>query len=107
LIDRIRTSSEDAHRVLLCVGALYSPAMRALAQQLAKRLGCAVLADIGSGLRHGDCRGDVVAHADLVALSPEMLSALRPDFILRFGGAISSRRIGEFLAQSRRSGARE
>ena len=107
LIDRIRTSSEDAHRVLLCVGALYSPAMRALAQQLAKRLGCAVLADIGSGLRHGDCRGDVVAHADLVALSPEMLSSLRPDFILRFGGAISSRRIGEFLAQSRRSGARE
>ena len=107
LIDRIRTSSKDAHRVLLCVGALYSPAMRALAQQLAKRLGCAVLADIGSGLRHGDCRGDVIAHADLVALSPEMLSALRPDFILRFGGAISSRRIGEFLTQARRSGARE
>lgn len=107
LIDRIGTSSEGAHRMLLCVGALYSPAMRALAQQLAKRLGCAVLADIGSGLRHGECRGDVVAHADLVALSPEISNALRPDFILRLGGAISSRRIGDFLAQARRSGARE
>ena len=107
LVDRIRFSSEGAHRILLCVGALYSPAMRVMAQQLAKRLGCPVLADIGSGLRHGECRGDVVAHADLVVTSTEISNALRPDFILRFGGAICSRRINEFLAQSRGSGARE
>ena len=107
LVDRIRTSSADAHRVLLCVGALYSPAMRVLAKELVKRLGCPVIADIGSGLRHGECRGDVVAHADLVAFSPAISKTLLPDFILRLGGAISSRRIGEFLAQSRSSGARE
>ena len=107
VVDRIGTSSQGAHRVLLCVGALYSPAMRMFAQELAKRLGCAVLADIGSGLRHGECRGDVVAHADLVALSSGMSNTLLPDFIIRLGGAISSRRIGDFLAQSRRSGARE
>ena len=107
LVGRIADATRGARRVVLCVGALYSPAMRSLASCLATRLGSPVIADIGSGLRFGGAGIDVVAHADLIPLSAAVAKTLMPDFIVRLGGAISSRRVGEFLEQARRSGARE
>jgi len=107
LVEQICLSVADARRVLLCVGALYSPRMRTLARDLTARLGCPVLADVGSSLRSSACGCDIVAHADLVALSSLAASKLRPELIIRLGGALSSRRIGEFLTDARSRGARE
>ncbi|MSQ90501.1 MAG: 2-succinyl-5-enolpyruvyl-6-hydroxy-3-cyclohexene-1-carboxylic-acid synthase [Phycisphaerales bacterium] len=106
-VESIIEAAQGARRVLLCVGALYSPTMRSFARALAQRLACPVLADIASGLRHGGCVGEIVAHGDLIVLSKSTATSLLPDFCIRLGGALSSRRIHEFLADARRSGCRE
>lgn len=107
VIDRIVESSQGGRRCVLCVGALYSPVMRSFARDLGNALACPVIADIGSGLRHGDSSNRVVAHGDLITLSGTAAAMLRPDIVVRVGGAISSKRIHEFLACARRLGAQE
>ncbi len=107
LVAAIDAARGSASKVVLCVGALYSPQTRSIARGLAHALGCPTIADIGSGLRHGDVAGLVIGHADLVALSPELQTRLCPEFIVRFGGGISSRRVSEFLTRAREQGARE
>jgi len=106
LVERLQDATREARRVVVSVGALYSPAMRQLVRDVVCRLGYPVIADIGSGLRHGECSAAVVAHGDLIALST-VSDHLMPDAIVRIGGGLSSRRVGEFLARARRSGARE
>lgn len=107
LIARVSREQGDAARALVCVGALYSPAMRSAARVISQALGGSVIADVGSGLRHGCEQLPVVAHGDLIALSSRACEKLRPDFIVRIGGGVSSRRITEFLAAASRTGARQ
>lgn len=106
LSQQLRDATQDARRVVVCVGALYSPAMRQLVRDVIGRLGYPVIADIGSSLRHGACSATVIAHGDLIALS-KVSDHLMPDAIVRIGGGLSSRRLSEFLARARLGGARE
>ncbi len=104
LVARVTREQGDFSRALVSVGALYSPAMRAAARVITSALGGVVIADVGSGLRHGCQSHSVTAHADLITLSPAACERLRPEFIVRLGGGVSSRRVSTFLSES---GARE
>lgn len=104
LVARVTREQGDASRVIVSVGALYSPAMRAAARVITAALGGVVIADVGSGLRHGCSESGTIAHADLITLSPRMCERLRPEFVVRLGAGVAGRRVSTFLAEA---GARE
>ena len=107
LVARVAREQGDASRVIVCVGALYSPAMRTAARVIARAIGAPVIADIGSGLRHGCQELTIIAHGDLIALSDRAREILRPEFVIRVGGGGSSRRLTQFFGHARGQGARE
>lgn len=106
-ISAIRSASTPAARPIVCVGAISSRPLREFARAVGAGLGWPVVADIASGIRHGSNIPNLVAHADLVVLSGRMKQRLMPDFIVRMGGVLTSRRISEFLATARDEGAQE
>ena len=63
--------------------------------ELSRALGYAVLADAASGLEDG------VAHADLILRNDAWARALRPEAVVRVGGAISSKLVQSWLEQAR------
>ncbi len=109
-LDRLATMVErcadGCKRGMVVVGACHSPSERAFAAALARRCSCPVLADIGASLRHDARIQGQVAHGDLITLS-QRAGELIPDFIVRLGGNLSSRRLSEFLRRARSQGARE
>ena len=109
-LDRLTTViarvAGGCNRGMVVVGACHSPSERAFVAALARRCACPVLADIGASLRHDARIRGQVAHGDLITLAKRG-GDLVPDFILRLGGNLSSRRLSEFLRQARAGGARE
>jgi 2-succinyl-5-enolpyruvyl-6-hydroxy-3-cyclohexene-1-carboxylate synthase len=65
--------------------------LAAAVRELSGALGYAVLADAASGIEEG------VAHADLILRHERWSAALRPDAVVRIGGAISSRVTQQWL----------
>ena len=69
---------------------------------LARATGFPVLADPLSGARFGDhCGGQLVATFDLLLREPLVREALRPDVVLRIGGAPTSASVLTYLRECR------
>ena len=88
----------QAERGLLVVGQLTSPPEADAVLKLAKALRWPVFADIASGLRMDDTAGVVVHWFDLALASKRAQEILRPDVVLQVGGAVTSKRLAQFLA---------
>lgn len=100
-----RAFAAKAQQPILCVGPLYSPGMRAVAQRVAETLGWPVLADIGSGLRSGRSCPRAIRHADLIVLDCAA-APQAPDAVVRIGSLHSSRRVNEWVSAALGQGAR-
>lgn len=87
-----------ARRGLIVVGELTSDADRAAVCALAYKLAWPLLPDITSGLRLGDCDPARVCYADAILADAKQADLLRPDAILHLGGALTSKRLQQFLA---------
>jgi 2-succinyl-5-enolpyruvyl-6-hydroxy-3-cyclohexene-1-carboxylate synthase len=66
---------------------------------LASSYGYPVVADVASNVRWRGA-GPVVVHADVLLRSGSLATALRPEFILRLGGGLTSKRLGQWLDAS-------
>ncbi len=75
-------------------GADLAPALR----DAARRLALPVLADPLSGLRFGPAADTLIASYDALLRNADAARALRPDWVLRFGGAPVSKVLGQWLA---------
>ncbi|MCG6943476.1 MAG: 2-succinyl-5-enolpyruvyl-6-hydroxy-3-cyclohexene-1-carboxylic-acid synthase [Thiohalocapsa sp.] len=64
----------------------------------ARRLALPVLADPLSGLRFGPAADSVLAHYDALLRHREAAERLRPEWVLRFGGAPVSKVLGQWLS---------
>ncbi|MBX7258228.1 MAG: 2-succinyl-5-enolpyruvyl-6-hydroxy-3-cyclohexene-1-carboxylic-acid synthase [Candidatus Hydrogenedentes bacterium] len=89
---------QQAERGLLLVGQLASPKETGSVLKLAKALRWPVFADIASGLRMDDTSNVVVHWLDLALASKRANETLRPDVVLQIGGAVTSKRLAQFLA---------
>lgn len=113
VIEGVRAFAARAQQPILCVGPLYSPGMRAVAQRVAAALGWPVLADIGSGLRcvrrggpdSDHLRVNALRHADLILLEPAA-APQAPDAVVRLGSLHSSRRVNDWISTSLARGVR-
>jgi len=105
VIDGARAFASRAQQPILCVGPLYSPGMRAVADRVAAALGWPVLADIGSGLRSVRTCVNAIRHADLIVLDRDAAPQL-PDAIVRVGALHASRRVNEWVSSALGQGAR-
>jgi 2-succinyl-5-enolpyruvyl-6-hydroxy-3-cyclohexene-1-carboxylate synthase len=73
--------------------------LAARVQALADSYGYPVVADAASNLRWtGD--GVVVGHADVLLRSDTLAASLRPELVLRMGGGLTSKRLGQWLDAS-------
>ncbi|MFE8035078.1 2-succinyl-5-enolpyruvyl-6-hydroxy-3-cyclohexene-1-carboxylic-acid synthase [Thiohalocapsa marina] len=63
----------------------------------AARLGLPLLADPLSGLRFGPQATEVISHYDALLRNDAAADGLRPDWVLRFGRAPVSKRLGQWL----------
>jgi 2-succinyl-5-enolpyruvyl-6-hydroxy-3-cyclohexene-1-carboxylate synthase len=86
-------------RGLVVVGpGLFGPGFAEHLRDAAQRLALPVLADPLSGLRFGAAADAVLTHYDALLRNPEAARALRPDWVLRIGGAPVSKVLGQWLA---------
>jgi 2-succinyl-5-enolpyruvyl-6-hydroxy-3-cyclohexene-1-carboxylate synthase len=67
-------------------------------REAARRLALPVLADPLSGLRFGPAADAVLTHYDGLLRNRAAADRLRPDWVLRFGGALVSKVLGQWLA---------
>jgi 2-succinyl-5-enolpyruvyl-6-hydroxy-3-cyclohexene-1-carboxylate synthase len=87
-----------AGRGLIVVGpGRHGPGFVSALQAAARRLALPVLADPLSGLRFGPAADIVLSHYDALLRHPGAGQALRPDWVLRFGGAPVSKVLGQWL----------
>jgi 2-succinyl-5-enolpyruvyl-6-hydroxy-3-cyclohexene-1-carboxylate synthase len=86
-------------RGLVVVGPeLFGAAFADALADAARRLGLPVLADPLSGLRFGAAADAVLSSQDALLRNPAAAQSLRPDWVLRFGGAPVSKVLGQWLA---------
>ena len=85
-------------RGLVVVGpGLFRPDFAPALREAARRLALPVLADPLSGLRFGAAADGVLTHYDALLRNAAVARALRPDWVLRFGGAPVSKVLGRWL----------
>lgn len=86
-------------RGLVVVGpGLFRADFTAALRDAARRLALPVLADPLSGLRFGAAADTVISHYDTLLRNTDAARALRPDWVLRIGGAPVSKVLGQWLA---------
>jgi 2-succinyl-5-enolpyruvyl-6-hydroxy-3-cyclohexene-1-carboxylate synthase len=96
----VRRRLAGTEKGLLVVGPrAESDGLGQAALALADSYGYPVLADAASNVRW-TAGGPVVAHADVLLRSQALASALRPEVVLRFGGGLTSKRLGQWLDAS-------
>jgi 2-succinyl-5-enolpyruvyl-6-hydroxy-3-cyclohexene-1-carboxylate synthase len=88
----------SGHGVICCGPGTWSPASAEALWRCAERLGAPVLCDPLSSLRFGPASGHRITRYDSLLRSPATASALRPDWILRFGRAPVSKALLDWLA---------
>jgi 2-succinyl-5-enolpyruvyl-6-hydroxy-3-cyclohexene-1-carboxylate synthase len=91
---------EGTTRGLVVVGKTDDPALAPAAARLATALGWPLLPDVGSGLRLGAGAPTLVASYDL-ALSSDRLRVEGPDAVVHLGGAVTSKKLAQYLAAAR------
>ncbi|KUO96231.1 2-succinyl-5-enolpyruvyl-6-hydroxy-3-cyclohexene-1-carboxylic-acid synthase [Ferroacidibacillus organovorans] len=98
-ITRVMKRLAEARRVLIVSGPQSESAARAI-ERLAVKLNVVILADPLSGHRaNGSSKTPVLAHADVwLRAGHSSLDEVRPDVILRFGRALTSKSVGQALA---------
>ena len=87
----------QAQRGLVVLGRLPGGKSPTALPALLRALGWPVFADVQTGLRDA---AEVIAHADLLLLSPALRKKYRPDMVLHLGGGFVSRRVADFLRES-------
>jgi len=93
-----RELRDVARGVLLFGPDARDDSLATAAASLAAKLGWPVLADPASGLRCGEALDGALIHgADLLLRDADTAAALRPELIVRFGGAPTSRAISGWL----------
>ncbi|MCX7008061.1 MAG: 2-succinyl-5-enolpyruvyl-6-hydroxy-3-cyclohexene-1-carboxylic-acid synthase, partial [Kiritimatiellaeota bacterium] len=88
---------EKAQRGLVVLGRLQRRKSDTALLALLRALGWPVFADVQAGVRDA---AEVIAHADLLLLSPALRKKWQPDVVLHIGGGFVSRRIADFLCES-------
>lgn len=88
---------DKAQRGLVVLGRLPGGKSNTALLALLRTLGWPVFADVQAGVRGA---AEVIAHADLLLLSPALRKKYRPDVVLHLGGGYVSRRVADFLCES-------
>lgn len=86
---------------LLLIGQLDDPLEIHAARVLAEAMPWPVFADALSGVRVGHGADDIAANYDQLLLSERFRAMLNPDVVFHIGGAMTSKRLNEFLAWRR------
>ncbi|WP_296900037.1 2-succinyl-5-enolpyruvyl-6-hydroxy-3-cyclohexene-1-carboxylic-acid synthase [Thiohalocapsa sp.] len=95
----LATLPAPAGNGLIVIGpGLYRPDFAPALRDAARRLALPVLADPLSGLRWGPASDTVITAYDALLRNTSAARALRPDWVLRFGGAPVSKVLGQWLA---------
>ena len=76
----------------------FGPTFPTALRDAARRLALPVLADPLSGLRFGPAADTVLTQYDALLRNPAAAARLRPDWVLRFGGAPVSKVLGQWLS---------
>lgn len=86
--------------VLVCGADPWDPSLPVAVQRLAQALDWPVLADPASGLRAGPATDDgLITGADLLLRHEATAAALRPELVVRFGAAPTSKAVNQWLAR--------
>lgn len=91
---------QDAERGLILLGGARYGFGSALAEEWLCRARWPIWADITSGYRFSSSIPTRVPYYDQVLLSPQARKRLAPDVVLHIGGAMTSKRVLEFLKES-------
>ncbi len=91
----------NARQGLLVVGGLRDASEQAAVRTLAGWLGWPVLADVTSGLRGDPSVPGLVPMFDMLLLSAALRQTEAPDTVVQVGGAVTSKRLGQWLAATR------
>jgi len=89
---------EKSKRGIIIVGRSVNQSYNQSILQLSESLNLPVLPDVQSQLRF-ECHAHIINHFDLVLLSDEAQQQ-RPDFVIHFGGAFTSKRLLNYLDDS-------
>ena len=84
--------------IIVCGPGRFTGAFAGALRECAEHLGLPVLADPLSGLRFGPDSCDIVSSYDALLRNQDAAKQLRPDWVLRFGGAPVSKRLGQWLS---------
>jgi 2-succinyl-5-enolpyruvyl-6-hydroxy-3-cyclohexene-1-carboxylate synthase len=97
-IQMVLKNFQASKRGLIIVGRSVKASCNQSILQLAESLHLPLLPDVQSRMRFGE-HPLIINHFDLALLSDE-LQAQKPDFVLHFGGAFTSKRLLNYLADS-------
>jgi 2-succinyl-5-enolpyruvyl-6-hydroxy-3-cyclohexene-1-carboxylate synthase len=96
----VRALRRAARGVLVFGPDAWDSSLADAATMLAAGLGWPVVADPASGLRAGNIASDsLICHADMLLRDAATAAALRPEVIVRFGGAPTARAVNEWMAR--------
>jgi 2-succinyl-5-enolpyruvyl-6-hydroxy-3-cyclohexene-1-carboxylate synthase len=95
----LQAAKESSHGLLL-IGQLRSDGERLAARELSRKLNWPTFADITSGV-HGVDNPQIITHHDLLLVSDRFCKRHAPDTVLHVGGRITSKRLLQFIENSR------
>jgi 2-succinyl-5-enolpyruvyl-6-hydroxy-3-cyclohexene-1-carboxylate synthase len=99
-IERIRRQLQGTRRALIVCGPrVREDGFGAAVCALGAGYGMPVLAEAASQARFG-CGTEVIAHYDAILCDPATATSLRPEWVLRFGGGLTSKRLQQWLDAS-------
>ncbi len=100
VLDMVLKEAEEAGRGIIVLGKLEWEGERESVRALLGRISWPVLADVTSGFRLGCDLENIIPYYDHILLDANMCDELKPDFIWHIGGAVTSKRLQEFIRDS-------
>lgn len=92
---------KEVKQGVVVAGPLSDPGAAEAVTRLAERLGWPLFSDIGSGARLHQRSPNAIAYADHLLASGDLVSTYVPEVVVQAGGRPTSKRLVEYLAQSR------
>lgn len=99
--EQVLAAVAECSRGLIVVGQLKSEKEIESAQTLGRALGWPILPDIASGLRSGRALEEGVHHYDALLITDTKALLDQTEMIVQIGGAVTSKRLLEFLGASK------